>query len=71
MEGGKWSYGNTRSSDDYQFTTVDGLVIEYSSGHGIFNDWENERHLELSKKDKETVNTILDQYIVGYNDQTP
>ena len=68
---GNWRYGNTKSAGDYQFSTEKGWKIEYSSEHGVFNDWENKRCLELSPEDTEMLNAILDQYIDGYSDQTP
>ena len=56
---GNWEPDVTKTGYDYVFTFTD-TEIRYSSEYGIFNDPDNNRHLELTEEQRIWVNSFLE-----------
>lgn len=55
---GEWLVDITKTACDYEFE-LDGNIIKYSNEAGLFNDYENQRHMILTKEQKDAVNKML------------
>lgn len=55
----KWEYSITKTAYDYEFVLDDGRNLRYSSFAGLFNDKEGNRHMELTKKQKKYVDSLI------------
>jgi len=54
----EWLYDITKTYCPYEFE-LDGMIIKYSNEAGLFNDYENERHMILTKEQTQAVNKML------------
>ena len=55
---GEWEPGIAECICDYEFK-LDGMIIKYSNEAGLFNDYENERHMILTKEQTQAINKML------------
>ncbi len=55
---GEWLVDITKTACDFEFE-LDGNIIKYSNEAGLFNDYENERHMILTDEQKDAVNKML------------
>ena len=56
--GNEWLYDITKTYCPYEFE-LDGMIIKYSNEAGLFNDYENQRHMILTEEQKDAVNKML------------
>ena len=54
----EWLYDITKTYCPYEFE-LDGMIIKYSNEAGLFNDYENQRHMILTEEQKDAVNKML------------
>jgi len=60
----KWSEGITRTMCYFWFE-IDGALLSYADNAGLFNDYENDRHIIVSKESREKINAIIAKYLYG------
>ncbi len=63
LESGTWNTEGTADCASNIEITVNGATYKYHSDCGTFNDNANKRNLSLDEETKETVNTILTEYV--------
>ena len=54
----EWLYDIAKTYCPYEFE-LDGMIIKYSNEAGLFNDYENERHMILTEEQTQAVNKML------------
>ena len=57
-ENGEWGNDNLKISCPYYFTFYE-QEITYSSEMGVFNDWVNNRFLQISKEERDYINSFI------------
>lgn len=70
FESGGWNEGTSDCLDNYELI-FDGNIVRYHSDCGTFNDFVNNRHIELSEENKAEVNVILEKYISLQAEEMP
>ena len=70
FESGGWDEGTSDCLDNYELI-FDGNIVRYHSDCGTFNDFVNNRHIELSEENKAEVNVILEKYISLQAEEMP
>ncbi len=63
VQSGEWKKGTADCFNDC-FLIINGNIVNYHSDCGTINDESNEMHMTLTENDKESLNAILEQYIV-------
>lgn len=64
LHNGNWAGDLTKCESDYVMTTADGDAFYYHSACGTFNDNVNNRSLSVTDREKESIQAVLDQYII-------